>query len=373
MRKNVILISGFVAILAYLVYLVLSEKSTSVKPQEPTPPYPYHTEEVKFENGQAGITLSGTLTLPEKEGNFPVVILITGSGPQGRNEEIFGHKPFLVIADHLTRQGFAVLRYDDRGIGKSTGNFMAATSMDFAADAESAVEYIKSRKEINSEKIGVAGHSEGGLVAAMAAYHTKDISFVISLAAPGVTCIEVVNLQAELIARAGGVDEKGIAVINRANREITGILRKSADTTRLRADLTAYAKAHMQNYPEQMIPPGQTKEQVIKNQIDAMCTPWYQFLYKVDPATYFGKIACPVLAMNGGKDVQVDARQNLYAIAKAVKNGGNPNVTVHELPNLNHLFQESKTGHPSEYAGIQQTFSPAALALISDWITAQIK
>ncbi|MPR32683.1 alpha/beta hydrolase family protein [Salmonirosea aquatica] len=231
MRKNVVLISASVAILAYLVYIVLSEKPFAIKFQEPKPPYPYHTEEVQFKNDQAGITLSGTLTIPEKDGNFPAVVLITGSGPQNRNEEVFGHKPFLVIADYLTRQGFAVLRYDDRGVGQSTGNFMTATSQDFAADAESAMAYLKSRKEINLEKMGVAGHSEGGLVAAIAASRSKDISFVISLAGPGVTGIEVMTLQAELIARAGGVDEKGIAMLKKINQETTDILRKSTDTT----------------------------------------------------------------------------------------------------------------------------------------------
>lgn len=141
----------------------------------------------------------------------------------------------------------------------------------------------------------------------------------------------------------------------------------------MRTNLAAYAKANLQNYPKQMLPPGQTKEKFFENQINAMCTPWYQFLYKADPAVFFGKITCPVLALNGSKDLQVDARQNLPAISKAVRNGGNPNVTVKELPNLNHLFQESKTGHPSEYAVIQETFSPIALATMSDWIATQIK
>jgi len=373
MKKKVILISIFVLAVACLFYIVLSEKPVARKSQEPKLPYPYHSEKVTFNNNKYGITLAGTLTFPKKAGSFPAVILITGSGPQDRNEEILGHKPFLIIADYLTRQGFAVLRYDDRGIAKSTGNFMTATSLDFAADAESAVTYLKSRKEIVPGKIGLAGHSEGGLVAAIAASRSKEVSFVISLAAPGAIGIEVMNLQAELIARAGGVNETEIARLKKANREIMNIVRKSVNTAVLKTDLTAYAKDHLQNYPKQMLPPGQTKEEFFKNQINAMCTPWYQFLYKVDPAVYFGKITCPVLALNGGKDLQVDAEQNLPAILKAVKDGGNHNVTVKELPNLNHLFQASKTGHPSEYKDIQESFSPTALAIMSDWMAAQTK
>jgi pimeloyl-ACP methyl ester carboxylesterase len=373
MKNKLFLISIFIVIVAYLVYLVLSEKPVTGKYQEPKLPYPYHSEEVTFNNAQDGITLSGTLTLPKKQERFPAVILITGSGPQNRNEEVFGHKPFLVIADYLTRQGLAVLRYDDRGTGKSTGIFMTATSLDFAADAESAVSYLKSRKEIDPKKIGLVGHSEGALVAAITAAQSEDVNFVISLAGPGVKCIEVANLQAELIARAGGVDEEGISIIKKTNREITDILSKSTDTTVLRTDLTAYARANLQSYPMQMIPPSQTKKEFSRNQINVMCSPWYQFLYKTDPAAYFEKITCPVLALNGSKDLQVDAKQNLPAILKAARNGGNVAVTVKELPNLNHFFQESKTGHTSEYAVIQETFSLTALAIMSVWIAKQIK
>jgi len=372
MKKNIILILVFVVITSFSVYFVLSEKPAAKKYQEPTLPYPYYSEDVKFDNSHAGITLSGTLTLPKKEGNFPVLILITGSGPQDKNEEILGHKPFLVIADYLTRKGIGVLRYDDRGVGKSTGNFMTATTLDFAADAECAIDYLKTRKEINSQKIGVVGHSEGGLVAAIAASRTHDIRFVISLAAPGATCIEVGILQAELIARAGGIDETTVAKFNKINREIMNIVWKSNDTTLLRSDLIAFHEKYLQEFPAKMLPPGQTKEQYFRYQIDMMCTPWYQLLLKTNPAVYFGKITCPVLALNGAKDLQVDARQNLPVILKALKDSGNSHVTVKELPDLNHLFQESKTGHPNEYAGIQETFSPVALAIMFDWIIAQI-
>ncbi|SEI53868.1 hypothetical protein SAMN05216327_102323 [Dyadobacter sp. SG02] len=371
MKKNITLALFLALIVACVVYIALPGKSNPSRPQEPKLPYPYRSEEITFLNEHSNIKLSGTLTLPAKEGSFPAVVLITGSGPQDRNEEIFGHKPFLIIADYLTRHGFAVLRYDDRGIGKSTGRFMTATSLDLASDAESAVAYLKSRKEINPAQVGLAGHSEGGLVAAIAASRSKDIGFVVSLAGPGAPGLEILALQTELIAQAGGVDQAGMALLKKSNREIAGILRATPDTAELKTKLTAYTDAHMGNYPAQMLPPGQTRETFFKNQIQMMCGPWYQFLYKVEPAVYFKNVTCPVLAINGSKDLQVDARQNLPAISKALKEGGNGKVTIKELADLNHLFQKSKTGHPNEYAGIEETFSPAALAIISDWLTAQ--
>ncbi|MCF2490736.1 S9 family peptidase [Dyadobacter sp. CY347] len=373
MKTKSIILVILVVTAAVLVYFGLRTNPVVTKAQEPTLPYPYQSEDVTFANNKAGIKLSGTFTYPKKEGAFPVVILISGSGPQDRNEEVFGHKPFLVIADHLTRQGIAVLRYDDRGIGKSTGNFMMATTLDYATDAESAVAYLKTRKEIDSQKIGLAGHSEGGLVAAIAASRTKDIGFVISLAGPGVKGIEVIKLQSELIARAGGIEENEIAMMKKMDEETIEILLSTPDTTLLRTKMAAHAKRNLKNFPEKVLPPGQSKEQFFASQINAMCTPWYQFLYKSDPAAYFSKITCPILALNGAKDLQVSASQNLPAILKAASDGNNKNVTIKELADLNHFFQSCKTGHPNEYAGLPETFSPVALAAISDWITTQIK
>ncbi|PSL33911.1 alpha/beta hydrolase family protein [Dyadobacter jiangsuensis] len=373
MNKKITLAAFLALIVGCVAYIIFSQKAVAKKSQEPVPPFPYYSEVVTFQNTEAGISLSGTLTLPDKKGSYPAVILITGSGPQDRDETVFSHKPFLIIADYLTRQGFAVLRYDDRGTGKSTGDFSTATSKDFATDAESAITYLKSRNEIIPNKIGLAGHSEGGLVAAIAASQSKDVRFVISLAGPGAIGHEIMALQMELIARAGGVDKAGIAFIHQLNSEALEILQNSPDTAALRTNLTAFIQPKLKDYPSQMLPPGITAEQFFKNQINAMCGPWYQFLYNIDPGHYFQKVTCPVLALNGSKDLQVDARQNLPAISKALKEGGNLNVTIKELPNLNHLFQESKTGHPSEYAGIEETFSPKALAIMSDWLTTQTR
>ncbi|GGM96872.1 hypothetical protein GCM10010967_33270 [Dyadobacter beijingensis] len=373
MKKTIVIVLFLASIGAGIAYiLVSSAKMAEARPQEPETPYPYHTEEVTFRNDSAGITLAGTLTLSDKKGSFPAVVLITGSGPQNRNEEVLGHKPFLVIADYLTRRGFAVLRYDDRGVGKSTGKFNNATTADVTTDAESAVAYLKTRQEINSGKIGLAGHSEGGLVAAIAASRTKDIGFIISLAGPGAKGIDVITLQSELIARAGGVDEAGIALIKRANRETTEIIRSTPDTAGLRAKLMAYTKANLHDYPLKMMYPGQSKEDFFKFQVNMLCSPWYRYAFEIEPASYFKKVKCPVLALNGSKDLQVDASQNLPPILKAVREGGNANVTVKELPGLNHLFQPCKTGHPNEYGKIRETFSPTALAAMADWLAATI-
>lgn len=365
-----LLIGSIVAIVAYLAW---PEATMAAKPQEPKHPYPYQTEKVTIPNNNGDVALSGTLTLPRQQGPFAAVVLISGSGAQDRNEEVFGHKPFLVIADYLTRQGFAVLRYDDRGVGKSSGDFGQATSADFATDAESAVAYLRSRKDIAPDKVGLAGHSEGGVVAAIAASRSKDVAFVMSLAGPGVLGIDVITLQSELIARAGGVDEAGIAFIRKANNDIKEILRSTPDTAVLRTRLTAYTKTNLQDYPSQMLPPGIAKEDFFKHQVQAMCSPWYQYAYQMEPASFFAKVSCPVLALNGGKDLQVDARQNLPEIAKAVRAGGNANVTTRELPGLNHLFQACDTGHPNEYAGIEETFSPDALHLMGEWLKKQTR
>lgn len=200
------------------------EKPKLNRPQEPRAPHPYYSEEVTFQNEKADITLAGTLTMPEKEGNYPAVILITGSGPQDRNEELVGHKPFLVIADHLTKNGVAVLRHDDRGFGKSTGDFSAATSADLATDVKSALEYLKTRKEIDSNKIGLIGHSEGGLIAPMVAVSSNDVNFIVLLAGTGIRGDKLLLMQQELIARASGNLEDKIQKAKTKNEDVFDIV-----------------------------------------------------------------------------------------------------------------------------------------------------
>lgn len=349
------------------------EEVVAKRPQEPVKPYSYYSEEVTFQNVKENISLAGTLTLPKKEGNFPVVILISGSGPQNRDEELLDHKPFLVLSDYLTKNGVAVLRYDDRGVEKSTGNFNAATSADFATDVESAIAYLKTRKEINKNKIGLIGHSEGGLIAPMVASKSKEVAFIVLLAGPGIPGNELLLLQKELIERAMGVSEAEIKEGLESNAKLFDVVIQSVDIQKLKVDLTTKLNEMFANNPSTEIPNGMTKEQFIAMQVDQIATPWMNYFIKYNPKLALEKVKCPVLALNGEKDLQVPPKENLAAINNALHKGGNKNVTTKELLNLNHLFQESETGAPAEYGTIEQTFAPIALEEIKNWIKLQTK
>lgn len=331
------------------------------RPQEPKPPFAYYSEDVKFTNPKANIKLAGTLTLPKKEGKYPVVVMITGSGAQNRNEEIFGHKPFLVIADNLAKNGIGVLRFDDRGIAESEGDFAAATSEDFATDVESAIAYLKTRPEVDLKKIGLMGHSEGGMIAPLVASRSKDIAFIVLLAGPGISGYELLLLQGELIGRASGMSETEALQAKNINKGAYDIAIKTADSNVIQTELVEYFKKN------------QTSENEAKQFASQLMSPWIRFFLKYDPKTVLKDVKVPVLAVNGEKDLQVPADINLTAIKETLEKNGNKNVTTIKFPNLNHLFQESQTGLVSEYGKIEQTFSPTALKEITDWIVKQTK
>jgi hypothetical protein len=343
------------------------------RPQEPSAPYPYVSEDVTFENKKEQIVLAGTLTLPAKEGVFPAVVLITGSGPQNRNEELMGHKPFLVLADHLTRNGIAVLRFDDRGTFQSKGNFKTATSADFATDVEAAVAYLMTRKEINKKKIGLMGHSEGGIIAPMVAARSKDVAFIVLLAGTGIPGDQLLLLQQELIGKASGASDEDLQKSKTINKGAFELVTKSVNTETLKTELTSYLKQVMKNLPDSGKQAGMSTDETVNAQVTQLISPWMQYFIKLNPAVALEKVKCPVLAINGDKDLQVPSKINLEAIKKALEKGGNRKVTTKELPNLNHLFQECKTGLPSEYAKIEQTFSPIALDELTKWIVQQVK
>jgi len=347
------------------------EKQVFVRPQEPKKPYPYYSEEVTFQNPTANITLAGTLTLPQKEGLFSAVILVTGSGPQNRDEELMGHKPFLVLSDYLTRKGIAVLSYDDRGVGQSKGNFKTAITDDFASDAESAVAYLKTRKEIN--KIGIAGHSEGGIIAPIVATNSKDVSFIVLLAGTGIRGDKLLLLQQELIARASGVGETDIKKTKEINSKVFDMILKSKSDATLKEDLRKYLAENLKSMPADSKPKGMSDEDFIALQLAQINSPWMLNFIRYDPVNTLEKVKCPVLAVNGDKDLQVPSKVNLPAIEKALKKGGNKKVTIREFPGLNHLFEECKTGLPAEYPLIEQTFSPIVMEEISKWILQQTK
>ena len=329
------------------------------RPQEPKPPYPYHSEDVTFENKTAGITLAGTLTIPSSGSNFTAVILITGSGAQNRDEELMGHKPFLIIADYLTRNGIAVLRYDDRGTAQSTGDFKSATTNDFATDVESAIEFLKTRKEIDKKKIGLVGHSEGGIIAPMVAARSKDVGFIVLLAGTGVRGDALLLSQNELISIASGKSEDKIARGNKLNSKLYDkiVNAKGSVSEQEMIDFIITLKAELAEF----LPEGITEDNYVKIVAAQITSPWMQYFIRYNPAPALEKVKCPVLAVNGTKDLQVPSKENLGAISAALKKGGNKKVTVKEYPNLNHLFQECETGLPSEYATIEQTFSPEVL------------
>lgn len=349
------------------------EKEKLVRPQEPIKPYSYYAEDITFENKKAGIRLAGTLTLPQKEGVFPVVILISGSGPQNRDEELLGHKPFLVLADYLTKNGIAVLRYDDRGIASSKGDFKTATTADFATDVEACIAYLKTRKEINKKKIGLIGHSEGGIIAPMVANKSADVAFIVLLAGTGIQGDKLLLLQQKLIGKVSGVSDEDLLKSELTNRKVFDIVNQSNSLEQLKTDLTNYLKQTLKDDPNAEKPEGMSDDDLVKLQVNQIANPWMHYFIKYDPAPTLEKVKCPVLALNGEKDLQVPPKENLEAIKKALAKGGNKKVTTKELPNLNHLFQECKTGSPNEYATIEQTFSPTALTEILKWIQVQTK
>ncbi len=345
----------------------LKERFEVRRPQEPKAPYPYATEEVDFRNEKAGITLAGTLTVPSGSGPFPAVVLISGSGPQNRNEELLGHKPFLVLADHLTRNGIAVLRYDDRGVGKSEGNYSAATSADLATDAEAAFNMLKGDKRINSKLTGFAGHSEGGLIAPIAVSAGTPAAFIVSLAGPGLRGDLIIERQAADIGRLSGTEESKISEGARVNRKLFEILRKEKDNKVASEKMIASYREYLVTYDAEQEEKDKSLAEVSAGLAPETLT-WMRYFVSTDPAPFWKKAGCPVLALNGDKDLQVAADENLEAIGKALNKGGNKKFTGIKLKDLNHLFQHAKTGLPNEYGNIEETFSPEALKLISDWI-----
>ncbi|HKS81097.1 MAG TPA: alpha/beta fold hydrolase [Candidatus Acidoferrales bacterium] len=325
------------------------------RPQDPVRPYPYKDEDVTFANSSASITLAGTITIPPGKGPFPAAIFIAGSGPHDRDETILGHRPFLVLSDYLTRKGILVLRYDKRGCAKSTGKYAAATTADFATDAEAAVAYLKTRPEVNPHEIGLIGHSEGGAIAPMVAAHDPIVAFVVMLAGPGVKGDELLVAQVEALNEANGATREQAEKNGAEERKILEAVEQSKSD----ADLEAALRADS--------PPGASDE-AIHAQMKAINSPWFRYFLQYDPAPALRQLKCPVLALIGEKDRQVPPDQNLPAIRKALQEGGNKNFEVDELPGLNHLFQTAKTGSVGEYATISETIAPIALEKISAWI-----
>lgn len=342
----------------------------SRRPQEPIKPYPYYEEEVVFENVGAKVSLSGTLTLPSINGNFPVAILISGSGAQDRDESFMGHKPFLVLSDHLTRQGIAVLRFDDRGHGKSTGDFGAATTADFAKDVLSAVTYLKTRKDIDLKHIGLIGHSEGGIIAPLVANQTKDVSFIVLLASTGISGTELSVMQSKTL-RGFPVDDE--VAYEKNTRKAIAIVTSNKSNQVIKNELTKHYNEFLRPILTSLGAPEKNINAFIDGQLKTSLKPWSKYFLQYNPADEFEKLQIPVLSLNGNKDTQVDAKINQTGIKNALIKGENKDYKIVELENLNHFFQECETGKMNEYRKIDQTFSPLALKEISTWVLKRVK
>ena len=353
------------------------EKKVDKKPQDPKLPVPYSEEEVFFFNQSANVKLAGTLTYPKLKPNytqqFPAIVLISGSGPQNRDEELLGHKPFLVLADYFTRKGYAVLRFDDRGTGKSTGDFSLATTEDFASDVESAVKFMQHHFVVNPTKIGLMGHSEGGVIAPMvAANPSNSIAFILLLAGTGIKGDSLLLLQQALIAKAEGMNPALLKENQQLNRDLFQLVNLYSDEKALNTAVNTYFEQHTFSM-ELLAETGQTSSEFQQALRAQLLNPWMCHFLRLDPQLALRKVTCPVLAINGSKDLQVPAEQNIPAIKAAVESNGNKHVTVEILPNLNHLFQTCKTGSLSEYATIEETFSPDALNVIAKWLKKLVK
>ncbi|UAM97176.1 alpha/beta fold hydrolase [Polaribacter litorisediminis] len=329
------------------------------------------SENITFKNIKDNITLSGTLSIPSKDGIFPAVVLISGNGEHNRNEEFGNFKPFLDISNYLTKQGIAVLRYDKRGVGESTGNYDSANSFDFANDVTSAIEYLLTREGIKKNKIGLIGHSEGGLIAPIVASQSSNVAFIVSLAGPSLSGDKILLSQQKAIALATGTDKSEVNKNQKLNRDAFEIVNLYKDGDTLRKKMTEYIEKMSLNDPDK--PENMTYDEYVNAQVNSILRPWMVNFLRYNPKKYIEQVQVPVLALNGTKDLQVLASENLPEWKRILESSGNKNVTIKELQNLNHLFQTCETGQPDEYEKLNESFSVIAMSEISKWIKKQTK
>lgn len=339
--------------------------------QEPKD-FPYEQEEVTFKNEEAGIDLAGTLTYPKGKKIKKVVVLISGSGAQNRDSDLVGmnHRPFLVLSDYLTREeGIAVLRYDERGVGESTGEYAGSTSLDFSKDVEAAVDYLAARPEFEKAKIGLIGHSEGGMIAPMVANRSKAVDFVVLLAGPGIPIDELMILQARRTAEAQGVPSMMLDANGGLVKDAYTFMKANPtmdDETFKKEIKEVFKTAVKKHFPAQVQPMLGNLDAFAAKESAAMTSPWFRYFINYDPTENLEKLSVPALVLNGSLDVQVTSKENLAGMEKALS--GNKKAKIMELENLNHLFQKAKTGSVQEYKKIEETFNLEALELIGKWI-----
>jgi pimeloyl-ACP methyl ester carboxylesterase len=340
------------------------------RPQEPRKPYPYQEENITYANAEADVTIAGTLTKPKTGGPFPAVLLVTGSGPNDRDQHIFGHKVFLVLADYLTREGFAVLRVDDRGVGQSTGNFSTASVIDLASDVIAGIKYLKGRKDVIHNQVGLIGHSLGGEIAPLAAAQMQEVDFLVLMAASGISLEEGMYEQCEAIYSGMGISSQGIELNRRILKSCLDVVRIEKDNGRAK---TRIAET-LSRFNREVSQLSKVERKKLELSLPLDPKEYYAFLssaMRVDlfhnPQTALEKLKCPVLAINGSTDLQV-LPKNLEIIEEALRRGGNTDCTIKLFPEKNHLFQNSKTGALSEYYEIEETMAPEVQVYLSNWL-----
>ncbi|MGF1579588.1 MAG: alpha/beta hydrolase family protein [Gemmataceae bacterium] len=355
-----------------LTFAKKKEPEAIVRPQEPKRPYPYVTKKAEFQNKKANINLVGELTLPKGDGPHAVAILLSGSGPQNKDGEVLTHKPLLVLSDHLTRKGIATLRWADRGIEGSEGSYFGSTAQELASDILAAISFLKQQKAIDSNNIGIIGHSEGGLLAPLVASQSKDVTFIVTLAGPALPGEEVLYLQGAALVKAMGGDETALKRQRQTQEMIFRIARNSKKFDEAKKEFEKEFAKFLEEFSKEEQEAAKKQEKSVLGQLGRVMTPWFRSFLDYDPRPTLKKVKCPVLALNGSLDLQVTPKDNLVALRKALGEDRN-DVTIKELPNLNHMFQTAKTGLVSEYNQIEETMAPVALNMISDWIRERVR
>jgi pimeloyl-ACP methyl ester carboxylesterase len=354
-------------------------EKTVTKPQTPKAPFPYEVEDITYTGAKTKITYGTTLTYPKGKQKVPVIILITGSGKQDRDESILGHQPFAVLADYFTKQGYAVLRVDDRGAGKTTGDFSQSTSEDFAQDVEEHLAYLKTKPFIDIHKIGLCGHSEGGMIAPMVAARNKDIAFVMLMAGPGIPITDLMLYQNKAVLLASGIDTKVVEAYLPLYKKLVISISNAKDyEVALQQSLTILQQWRKDTNPDYVkqstnITDDASEKEFAQTMTKSLSTKWWQFFMNYNPQSNLEKVKCPVLAINGGADIQVVSKPNLDGIAAALKKGHNAKGTTKEFAGLNHLFQKCQACTVAEYGQIETTIEPEVLQYMGDWLHQTLK
>lgn len=348
------------------------------RPQTPQPPFPYKSENVEYDNGNKSMHYGATITIPPGKAPFPAIVLISGSGPQNRDEEIIGHKPFAVIADAFAKKGIMVLRVDDRGTGKTSGKFQGATTADFADDVEASLNYLLSRPEADKSKIGLVGHSEGGMIAPMVAAKRKEVSFIILLAGPGTKTIDLMSEQNVAILLSQKTSKVAADAYGSLYKQIATAIVHSSDSVAA----TIAAKQVLNNWVTTTdieiirqlgFSTEKQQQDYVRSMVESLSEKWFKYFLSFDPAVYLQRLHCKVLALNGDKDVQVVSSSNLPAIQAALKKSKSKSYETKELPGLNHLFQHCTKCTLQEYGELEETFAPEALKIMTDWIDKNVR